>query len=380
MRYPRVYRIGVACALAALAVVGPRARPARAQSKAAAAEETAQVVAAAEALADHPSGVVKLFAKRLADVLTRNKVALPPKLAGPLQPNTVNVEDKDLAKVHDALVPLLRLAGSGKNLPAALRVELQEAVARHCPSSASSTEAAAAMQRLAADALSGQGEMLVKPEAAAAATREALYKCFDHVHCAWINADDVAALKLAAEKNLMGTLAYLLACTGEKPSAEALAKALVEVHRRVNEGAAPREAENAAGSEEVLKALIAQVDALRQETAAIAELAGARKDLAGLVQKFLAAVNQEDRKTASACSTPEMAKALEKLPSLRSAIGGAVDVEKIEFLRLASFGAVKDKRFADAGVIVSFKGDRAQERIARLHVQSTSDGWRIATP
>ena len=191
----------------------------------------------------------------------------------------------------------------------------------------------------------------------------------------------------------MGSLAYLLASAGEKdastrdsspaaprPDAAALAKALEEVHRRANEGAAPREAENAPGAEEVCKVLIAQLDALRQEAAGIAELAGARKDLAELVQKFLTAVNQEDRKTASACSTPEMAKALEKLPSLRSAIGGAVDVEKIEFLRLASFGAPKDKRFADVGVIVSFKGDRAQERVARLHVQAAPDGWRIATP
>ena len=109
-------QIEFAAILAALAVVGLRPMRASAQTKAAGAEETAQAVAAAEALADHPSGVVKLFARRLADVLARNKVALPAKLSGPLQPNTVNVEDKDLAKVHDALAPLVRLAGSGKGL------------------------------------------------------------------------------------------------------------------------------------------------------------------------------------------------------------------------------------------------------------------------
>jgi hypothetical protein len=114
--------------------------------------------------------------------------------------------------------------------------------------------------------------------------------------------------------------------------------------------------------------------------AGVCELAAARKDLAALLRKFLDAVNQEDRPAAVACSTPEMAKALDRLPSLRAAISGERDVVKVEFVRLASAGAAGDKRYVDAGVVISLKGDRAQQRVARLHVQSTPEGWRIAVP
>ena len=125
---------------------------------------------------------------------------------------------------------------------------------------------------------------------------------------------------------------------------------------------------------------MAQLEAVVKDVPAIAEMSAARKDIAKLLQQFLSAVNAEDRKTAAACLTPEMAKALEKLPSLRSAIGGGGEVEKIEFRAIAGFGAPGGKRFVDARVAVTVKGGAAKTLTARMHLQSTTEGWKITAP
>jgi hypothetical protein len=274
---------------------------------------------------------------------------------------------------------IVEAARQDKTLPPELRADLLECVARFCPSSASSMEAAAALARAAQAGLAGPDQQAPAPGSAAAAIRAALYKCFDHVHCAWINEDDVAALKLAAEKDLMGTFATLLACEGYKPDAEAFAKALDEVYHRVSAVAGPSEVENAPGAEDVLKVLIARLDGLRKEAGAIAEMAGARKDIAALAGQFLSAVNKEDRKAALACASAPMAAALEKLPSLRSAVGGA-EVEKIEFRCVARFGAPDGKRFVDVQVAVTGKAGAPRERTARLGLEHTVEGWKITAP
>jgi hypothetical protein len=368
-------------AAAVLAGVAAFAPSAQAQGRApAGADESPTIVSAVETLSDEPSGLVKLFAKRLCDVLAKNKVTLSAKLSAiPVLPNAINPNDKDLARIHDTVARIVGPAAAGKTLPPELCADLLDCVARFCPSSDSSMEAAAALARAAQGGLGGTGKQAPSPALAATAIREALYKCFAHVHCAWINQDDVLALKLAAEKDLLGTFATLLACEGEKPDAAALSKQMDEVYRRVSEGAAPGETENAPGADEVLKVLVARLEALRKETGAIAEMAGARKEIAALAGQFLSAVNKEDRKTALACVSAPMAAALEKLPSLRSAVGGA-EVEKIEFQCVARFGAPGGKRFLDVQVAVTGKSGTPQQRTARLGLEHAPEGWKIAAP
>ena len=344
----------------------------------------AEFVAAAEPLAGHPSGLVALFAKRLSDVLAKHGAALTAKLTNiKLQPANTSLDEKELESIHKMTAPIIELARAGavrgKPIPAPLRAEVLEVIAGYCPSSTASMEAAAELSHLVEASLGGKGEPPVAAQAAAEAIRQALYKCFDHTHSAWINTDDVAALKLAAEQGLMGALAYLQACTAAKPDAEGLAKALGEVHRRTGEGAAPREAENAAGAEEVCKTLIAQLEALKAEAASIAELAAARKEITQLAAQFIAAINKEDRKAAAECLTPAMARAIEKLPSLKAAVGGAGDGQSLEFLYLLRFGAPGGKPFVDVQVILRGKKDEYQQRAARLQLESTPAGWRITT-
>ncbi len=370
--------------LAASFLLWPGRAPA--QARPAGPDEAAQVQAAIETLADHPAGLVQLFAKRLADALANHKVALTPKLAAlPLRPNAVSPDEKDIARVRETVARIISVAKADKPFSLALRAELLGVIAKHCPSSAGAMDAADALARLAEAGLlappgpaGGAESAPPRPEEAAAAIREALFLCFDHTYAAWITTDDVAALRQAASENLMGQFAYLQACAGQKPDAAALAKALAGVRARVAEGAGPREADNAPGADDLLKALLAQLDVLGQSAQALAELAGERKDIARLLQQFLSAVSREDRALAAASATPAMAKALEKLPSLRSAIGGA-EVEKIEFQGIAAFGATGEKRSADARVLVTVKG-AAKARTARLALEKTADGWKIAVP
>ena len=115
MRIPIIrlrWPVAAVVMLAAVGLVAPRAAQARPP---AGGEEAAKVVAAIEALADHPSGMVKLFAKRLVDVLNKDaykdKVALSAKLkALQVAPNQVNPKDEDLAKVHEAVAKIIEPA------------------------------------------------------------------------------------------------------------------------------------------------------------------------------------------------------------------------------------------------------------------------------
>jgi hypothetical protein len=304
-----------------------------------------QMLSATELLASSDEAVFRAAAWRMVQVLKKHDALLteqglvwpkaledlkasPPPGCAPTGADRIALLDERTRPILRAATTTRRDAPADQACPPALGLDVLATIAEHWPSPGARLDAARWLVQEVLPVGEGPPPPRVKvgPSVAASAANRALWATLDAVGGG--TESDAEALRGILATGLLRKSLWVEVVAAPTPTRQAMEVSLRELrlHLEGAEKSAPPDDVRA-----VLDAVKAELAACEKDAARIHEAARRWREAAELAERFLTAVNTEDRAGALACLAPEAAGPLKEAPSLRRRVTGREDVRTVIF-------------------------------------------------
>jgi hypothetical protein len=357
-----------------------------------------RIVGTVEALARSDVPAARAFAWDLTRVLMKHnaalmeaKVELPKPLqdlaAGP-RPDPGRPTEADVGRIADQAEPLVLAAVECSTdrppehrCPPKLGVAVLSAVAAGSPSAAVRMGGVLLLVRAALPDPDGKLDHRLAREAtpavAASAARAALRYALVDVLAKRSSDDAARAVAAAVGTGLARHYVLLTAMASGGADAGAIECLVSEWEAQT---AAARKVGHSEAAAYVLDLLARDLDGLRKRAGEVAETAAILTAVNRLAERFITAVNTENRAGAMACLTPTSAKALAEATSLRAAFTGRDDIASVVYVGLGPTGEIAGRRRVTVLCCLTDRAGGEATVAKEMGLVKTEAGWRLGEP
>jgi CheY-like chemotaxis protein len=351
--------------------------------------DAAPVIAVLEAMASSDNPAVKFYAKRLAEALAKNDVAVPKSLLALSPPVAAQkaLSDKDRQLVRDFdnswLLYLISVRKYGAYiglkpnvLPTHwLQRDLSLAQAEACPDVPRQIEDASSVVGYAVDAEhSGELDLAIVARALQSAVAQLIEACAGKAPDTAVSDSNMPRLP----RETVSTFVTALALTDPNTTETTLTKTLDELDAKI---AAARKSAKGENSTRVLDHLASQVQETRKDLPQIVMTAAAHREITRLAAALIAALNRKDREALLACLTKQGVELFNAGPRKDSILVLPAGAKEVQFVSVRTRGRMSSNQ-ARVIVFLRFTDESGQVRLVpRLcWFAKTDKGWLLDVP